>query len=299
MSKVTAEEPCGVCGAIQWTEVYRGPVRDGVFGHQRPGLVRACGSCGVEVLADPPPPADSYYESGEYREAVGEAAEVESYFSAHDKEQWSRFGLLEPLEVRSRVVADVGCGGGSFLDGVRGMARQTIAIEPMRGYHASLRTRGSLVYPDVDSALVAHAGQIDVLVCFSVIEHVQQPRLFASNMRRLLAPGGVALLSTPNRADVLLSVGCDAYRQFFYRVVHRHYFDAASLRTLALAAGFTSCDVMFRHRFNFGNFITWLGEGRPGGSDTVSPLGQSFDRSWKLSLEESGMADYLYAYCRG
>jgi hypothetical protein len=119
MSRVAGEEPCGVCGATQWTDVYRGPVRDGVFGNQRPGVVQSCGSCGVEVLTDPPPLNDSYYESGEYREAVGEAAEVESYFATHDREQWRRFGLLEPLDVRCRVVADVGCGGVYFLYGVR------------------------------------------------------------------------------------------------------------------------------------------------------------------------------------
>ncbi len=298
MSKTEGPEACGVCGASSWTDVYRGPVRDGVFGRQRPGLVRSCGSCGVEVLAEPPPQPDEFYESAEYREAVGEAAEVESFFAAHDKEQWSRFGLLEPLAVRGRIVADVGCGGGSFLDGVRGMARQTIAIEPARAYHSSLKDRGSLVYPGLDAALAAHEGTVDLVVSFSVIEHVLEPRAFASALRRLLKPDGVALLSTPNRGDILMAVGCDPYRQFFYRVVHRHYFDAAAFRRLSAEAGFGSCEVLFRHRFNFGNFTSWLGQGRPSGNDAMSPLGAGFDRQWRLALEESGKADYLYAYCR-
>jgi 2-polyprenyl-3-methyl-5-hydroxy-6-metoxy-1,4-benzoquinol methylase len=294
----TAPGPCGACGATAWSVSYAGPVRDGTFGREKPGTVFSCGSCGVEFLPAPPEVAAGYYETGEYRTSVGEAAEPEDFFARHDAEQWRRFGFLESLSVRGRRIVDVGCGGGSFLDGLKGFAAETIAIEPTRAYHESLRGRGHAVYADLDTALIELDGRADIVVSFSVVEHVPDPARFMSDIRRLLAREGTALISTPNRADILLAIGCEAYRRFFYRAVHRYYFDRRSLERLAARAGFHSCEVVFCHRFNFGNFVTWLDRQRPGGAAGTTPLGNAFDRLWRATVEETGHADYLYAYLR-
>jgi hypothetical protein len=90
--------------------------------------------------------------------------------------------------------------------------------------------------------------------------------------------------------------GSDAYRRFFYRAVHLYYFEATSLRAAASRAGFASCELVYRHRFPFANFMGWLRDGRPTGAGNASPLGSAFDRLWTATLESSGRADYLYAF---
>jgi hypothetical protein len=43
--------PCEICGARDWSIVYRGDVRDGVFGRSRPDVtVGHCGGCGADRL---------------------------------------------------------------------------------------------------------------------------------------------------------------------------------------------------------------------------------------------------------
>lgn len=287
-------QPCRICGGEQ-AEAYRGPVRQGTFGRFVEGQVWKCRRCGVEFL----PPATTnlaeYYASDTYRTDVGEQADVEDYFRRHDAEQLPRMALLEQTPLRGKVIADVGCGGGSFLDCVRGLASRTVAVEPMRGYHASLAERGHQVYASVEAAAADWAGRVGVAACFSVVEHVEDPLTFLRQIHGLLAPGGRLLLSTPNRRDILLESGCAAYRSFFYRTVHTYYFDAESLRHLATAAGFASCGVRFVHRFGFANYLAWLRDGRPTQNSLSSPLSHGFDETWRSQLEQAGVSDYLFA----
>jgi SAM-dependent methyltransferase len=288
--------PCAICGG-EHEPAYHGPVRQGTFGRSINGQVWRCRGCGVEFL---PPAAnlDDYYASDAYRTDVGEQADVNDYFRRHDSEQMPRLALLESTPLRGRVIADVGCGGGSFLDCVRGLASGTVAVEPMVGYHASLADRGHRVYASAAAACADWSGRVDIAACFSVVEHVDDPLAFLRQIRELLVPGGLVVLSTPNRRDVLLESGCSAYRNFFYRTVHTYYFDASSLRHLASAAGFAACDVRFVHRFGFGNYLAWLRDGRPTQHAGPSPLGSEFDKAWRLQLEEAGVSDYLYAFLK-
>jgi SAM-dependent methyltransferase len=287
---------CRVCGSDAWTPAYEGPIRDGVFGRERPGRVLRCNVCHVEALQSSAGVDEEYYADGSYRGDVGEAADAESFFARHDHEQPPRIAMFDRIPLRGRVVADIGCGGGSFLDAVAGLAKATIAIEPGRSYHHSLASRGHRVHADSRSAIAAHGGTVDIAVCFSVIEHVSDPVGLLTEIRALLAPGGIALISTPNRDDVLMESGSDAYRRFFYRAVHLYYFEATSLRAAASRAGFASCELVYRHRFPFANFMGWLRDGRPTGAGNASPLGSAFDRLWTATLESSGRADYLYAF---
>jgi 2-polyprenyl-3-methyl-5-hydroxy-6-metoxy-1,4-benzoquinol methylase len=287
---------CSLCGSLTWQVLYQGPIRHGTFGVSVDATVFRCDGCGVGFLPSSVGLTPDYYAGREYRETVGEGTDAEAYFKLHDVEQLDRYPLMNRVPLRDRVVAEVGCAGGSFLDGVRGLASRTIAIEPAVAYHESLQRRGHATFPDLSAAGQAWKGKVDVAVCFSVIEHVADPVAFLRQIRDLMAPGGRLLLSTPNGRDILLEAGGDPYRAFFYRSVHSYYFDAASLQKAGSAAGFAGFEPTYIHRFNFGNFTGWLGQHKPTGNRSASVLGTRFDRIWKAELEESGRADYLYAW---
>lgn len=290
---IDSSQPCRICGGNH-DVAYEGPVRHGTFGRSTPGRVWRCRRCGVEFLP-PVVDLDEYYASEAYRTDVGEHANADDFFRRHDAEQLPRLGFLEHISLRGKAIADIGCGGGSFLDYVQGLAAATIAVEPMVGYHASLADRGHRVFGSTTEAGAEWSGRVDLAVCFSVVEHVADPLAFLRQIRALLPEGGQVLLSTPNRRDVLLESGCEPYRQFFYRTVHTYYFDAPSLTHLASLAGFGRCSVRYVHRFGLANYVGWLRDGRPTQNAGQSPLGPEFDRTWRASLETQGLADYLYA----
>lgn len=285
---------CAVCGTAGAREAYRGPVRRGVFGEFIDGRVLQCAGCGLEWLRAAETLDLAQYRTGEYRERVGEAATPDHFFALHDREQFEKVLRLRDVLARGSIVADVGCAGGAFLDFVSGIAGRTVAVEPAAFYHDSLRERGHDVRATADDLAGAN---VDLATSFSVIEHVEQPLEFLEAIRRMLKPGGTAVVSTPNRRDVLIEHGPEAYRSFFYRQVHLFYFDAGSLREALRRAGFIDVRVEFMQRFGFGNYAGWLKTGRPPGA-AGGPLGEAFDATWRATLEAQGVSDYLYAFAR-
>jgi 2-polyprenyl-3-methyl-5-hydroxy-6-metoxy-1,4-benzoquinol methylase len=197
--------------------------------------------------------------------------------------------------LRGRVVVDFGAGAGAFLDTVAGMAAATIAIEPSRAFRDEIHRKGHVVFESGSQVSSEWLGRADLAVCFSVVEHVEDPAGLLREIRATLKPGGRALVSTPNRCDWLMDLLPDCYPAFFYRQVHRWYFDAGSLVRLGESAGFARVEPFFVHRFDLSNFLVWLRDRRPSGLghlEIPGPLSAAF----VATLEASGRADYLYAW---
>lgn len=283
---------CPICAAGKTDVVYTGPIRMGRFGDvsDQAFPVCHCPACDTAWLDE----TFFDYAAADYRERVDGDASIERYHAVHDAEQARALVEVGTGGLRDRVVADVGCGGGSFLDLARGLAAETIAIEPARNYHDELRCKGHRLFPDVASALAETAGCVDVAVCFSVIEHIEHPVAFLTEIRKLLRPGGRLVISTPNRQDWLLGLLPAEYGAFFYRAAHRWYLTESSLREIGTRAGFAGIEVRARHRFGLSNLLLWLRDRRPTGQGAV-PVPPALDTAFIGAMNAAGCADYLYA----
>ncbi|MBA2389726.1 MAG: class I SAM-dependent methyltransferase [Geodermatophilaceae bacterium] len=102
---------------------------------------------------------------------------------------------------RAARVLDAGCGEGSGAGLIAGVADGVVAMDydALTVAHASRRYRQlAVVLANLVDLPVSDAA-IDVVVCLQVIEHLwNQPR-FLGECARVLRPGGVLILSTPNR----------------------------------------------------------------------------------------------------
>lgn len=286
---------CAVCGADQWQTVHSGPVRDGSFGSWRDAEVCRCGSCGVDRLAESACLGFDSYQSTDYRQRLEQDHDVDRHYATHD--ELARFTLeaLWPTSLRGKTIADVGCGGGALLDHVRGVAASIVAIDPAVPFSESLKSRGYAWYPSAAAACRDHESKVDIVLSTQVIEHVDDPRAFLADIARLLKPDGIAVVSTPNRRDVLMELLPQAFPSFFYRVQHRWAFDATSLSRCAERGGLVVADLRHVHRYGIANTMYWLKEGRPRGRTTMAPLDGTIDKLWQSWLENNGRADNLYA----
>jgi 2-polyprenyl-3-methyl-5-hydroxy-6-metoxy-1,4-benzoquinol methylase len=98
-------------------------------------------------------------------------------------------------------VLDMACGEGYGSDLLSRTAGSVVGVDanPEAHEHARLRYRGPNL--SFERGMVENYGQpgeFQAVVFLQTIEHVQEPEAVLAHFKRLLAPGGVAYVSTPN-----------------------------------------------------------------------------------------------------
>jgi SAM-dependent methyltransferase len=132
-------------------------------------------------------------------------------------------------------VLEAGCGEGYGADLIASTARRVVAVDYDAATIAHVGTR----YPRVQvlaanlAAVPMPDASVDVVVNFQVIEHLWDQPQFITECLRLLRPGGLLLMSTPNR--ITFTPGSDTPLNPF----HTRELNAAELRQLLEDGGFT------------------------------------------------------------
>lgn len=102
--------------------------------------------------------------------------------------------------VRPASLLEVGCGSGSFLEGVLGdPAVRAVGLDTEAGSIAKCTEKGCEAYcEDISAFLSRNPGrQFDFVVAFHCLEHVAEPMVFLRAMLSALKPGGSIFVSTP------------------------------------------------------------------------------------------------------
>lgn len=232
---------CPVCGAGEASPVVSFPQLS--FGR--------CVACGVVYKREQVPALPRKYES-EYFEQGG----------AQYLKRWehrvrkSRRHVLACLEFApaARSLLDVGCSAGYVLEAARSLGLReagldvsayTVELCRQRGYRAEQGTLTALPFAD---------GEFDVVTAKHTLEHVTDPLKALSELRRVLSPGGVALIVVPD-ADYLNirlrpRTG-NSLRPDGLGWQHHVYFDGKSLVDACTRAGFETLltsKALFRRR---------------------------------------------------
>ncbi|HEY6917481.1 MAG TPA: bifunctional 2-polyprenyl-6-hydroxyphenol methylase/3-demethylubiquinol 3-O-methyltransferase UbiG [Allosphingosinicella sp.] len=98
--------------------------------------------------------------------------------------------------------ADVGCGAGLLAEPLRRLGAEVTAVDAAPENIATARLHAEGQGLDIDykvGSADALEGQYDLITSLEVIEHVTDPATFVNGLARHLAPGGLLILSTPNR----------------------------------------------------------------------------------------------------
>jgi SAM-dependent methyltransferase len=113
--------------------------------------------------------------------------------------------LTSVVDLKDKRVLEFGCGSGlncAFLQTTPGIAQivgfdvssETVALAQEQ--HPEIKVfRGD----GCDEELQISRESWDVILSFEVLEHVLKPSAFLANIRRHLAPDGIAFITTPNR----------------------------------------------------------------------------------------------------
>jgi SAM-dependent methyltransferase len=213
-------------------------------------LLRECLTCGL-VYSDPQP-------RERVRAKYLHGYDLAAYFGAMSARKRvlfeRRLDRLGPPRPGHRRICDVGCADGQFLElaSARGWGPYGVDLNPPAVERA--RERGATVAQTaIEEAEALPWGSFDVVTTWDAIEHTAEPRVFAAQLARLIAPGGRLMLTTLNWRSLVGRV----FGRRWSMIVDDHftYWDGSSLRRLVESVGLEVVDVTY---FGLGrDFFAW------------------------------------------
>lgn len=142
---------------------------------------------------------------------------------------------FEPYRMNGRLI-DVGCGAGLFLERAALRGWEVFGTEYGDRAVAACNARGIRI---IEGPLEpSHYGDdhFDVVCSFEVIEHLAHPRPEIARMARILRPGGLLYVTTPNFNSVGRLFSGSSWSIVNYPE-HLSYFTPRTLRRLAGTTG--------------------------------------------------------------
>lgn len=117
---------------------------------------------------------------------------------------------FRPLDGKSAL--DVGCGAGLLAEPLARLGAKVTAVDAAAELIAAAKEHSAGQALDIDyraTTVEALDGQFDLVTSMEVIEHVAEPQAFVAALAARLAPGGLLILSTPNKTALskLLTIG--------------------------------------------------------------------------------------------
>ncbi|WP_182405923.1 bifunctional 2-polyprenyl-6-hydroxyphenol methylase/3-demethylubiquinol 3-O-methyltransferase UbiG [Psychrobacter sp. GP33] len=160
-----------------------------------------------------------------------------------------------------KKVLDVGCGGGILAESMarRGadvtgidLGTENLKAATLHAKQSGLDKTLRYQHIPVEQLAATHAGQFDVVTCMEMLEHVPDPAAIVDACFKLLAPGGVCVLSTINRSPksyLFAIIGAEYVLRLLDRGTHDYakFITPAELDKMAITAGFSRQDIIGLH----------------------------------------------------
>jgi 2-polyprenyl-3-methyl-5-hydroxy-6-metoxy-1,4-benzoquinol methylase len=268
--------PCNLCGGVD--------VRPFCPENER-SLVQ-CQNCGLVYVSPRPDPQELYTLYGEsyfhnddsgtvgYTNYIRDEQNIRKTFQR-------RLTRVERFGAPPGKVLDVGCAAGFFLSEAqaRGWDVQGLDVSSFAARYTQERfgipaRNGSLLdleFPE---------NSFDLVTMWDVIEHVPDPHAHMDKIARILAPGGLFALATPDVESLPAKLTGKRWVGYKLQEEHVYYFSADTLRAMLNRAGFDVVDV-----YHVGKYVTFdLFFNRLGMySSLLGKVGEGVERAFKLS----------------
>jgi SAM-dependent methyltransferase len=171
---------------------------------------------------------DHYYVEGVYADYVQDREAIH-------RSAVSRLQTLERA-VQGRRLLDVGCAAGYFLEAARTRGWNGAGLE-LSAYSVQLARRLALEVFEASILAPPPLPVFDAITMWDTIEHIPRPDIAVENVRRMLRPGGVLVISTGDRRSLVARALGRRWR-LMHDPTHKFFFDEPTLSSLLATAGF-------------------------------------------------------------
>ena len=129
--------------------------------------------------------------------------------------------ILE-TEGASGDLVDVGCGRGDLFRELPPGIRSYTGVDLVRYDGFPDSPAAKFRKSDLNQGLPLEDGVADIAVSIETIEHLENPRALFRELRRVLRPGGLLMVTTPNQLSVLSKL-CFVLKDSFAHFQAVHY----------------------------------------------------------------------------
>ncbi len=290
---------CDICGNEDARVIYHGKIKTGLLdGYSEKDYdVLQCDNCKtIWNYGYKDYNFEEFYESAEYRTRIEKDISIEAYCEKYDKEVLDKLTMTGTDIFRNKIVADIGCGGGSFIDFVGGAASTSIAIEPSKIYREGLVKKGHVVYSYTSDAVRDYSNKVDVVTSFDVIEHVESPEGFLKDAYDLLKEGGKAIIGTPTDYPILRQMLGESFDRFIFQVQHPWILSDTAMMMMGERIGFKNIRIEYKQKYGLGNLLSWLLDSTPRGDIKYDFIDRTIDEAYKRSMSAKDKCEYIIFY---
>ncbi|MCH8093579.1 MAG: class I SAM-dependent methyltransferase [Chloroflexi bacterium] len=150
------------------------------------------------------------------------ASQLDSLINPYDLQRRLEvlFDELLPEDLSGIRMLDLGCGTGWFSQRARQRGADVVSLDISRSLVLITRLRSQSMGLVADAGLTPFATEsFELVVSSEMLEHLRDPSRGIGEIGRILAPGGIAAITTPNRRWLWLvrlatSLGIRPYRGY-------------------------------------------------------------------------------------
>jgi 2-polyprenyl-6-hydroxyphenyl methylase/3-demethylubiquinone-9 3-methyltransferase len=157
------------------------------------------------------------------------------------------------IDLNSKNIVDVGCGGGVLTEALAQSGAKTTGIDLA---HDSLEVaklhlfESQLEIPylevSVEDFSEVEKSKFDVVVCMEMLEHVPDPQSIIDSCAKLLKPGGWLFVSTLNRSPKAMMLGIVAAEHLLQMIPKGTHHYKKFIKPSELAAGIEKSDLIIK-----------------------------------------------------
>jgi SAM-dependent methyltransferase len=202
-----------------------------------PYSIETCVACGLGITS--PLPSSSAI-IGTNEEIYSVENRIKAYLSRVDyfKKRYRRYLSSIKRFQEGGTLLDIGCNIGLFLTVAREEGFSVVGVELNRACAEYARTTFKIeVFSDVVEKVGFPSHGFDVVTLFDVLEHVPDIETFLAEVRRILKPGGLLVVQSPNLHSLMASLTKGEW-VWLSPPDHIYHFTPSSLSRLLESNGF-------------------------------------------------------------
>ncbi|MBI1272485.1 MAG: methyltransferase domain-containing protein [Alphaproteobacteria bacterium] len=186
--------------------------------------------------------ANSNYEAGAYRDYV--QAKPLKLLTANIR--LDQIAWLNP----GKTLLDVGCSAGFFLEAAQKRQYEVQGVEFAAAAiaQADPSVRAKIIHGDVHKEISRWENNFDVVSAFDIIEHTHDPAKFVADIKNMLKPDGLLVMSTPDTGHFLRHL-MGARWSMLQPLQHTVLFSRKAMRDMLEKSGFKNIEISATYKY--------------------------------------------------